>query len=129
MDVPWPAGDAYDHQHQEAHGFVGNLGVAWDSDRDDATRLLVQLRNATEVVAQMDHDPTTPNGHDLRTEGLHVDVYRRDGSYVHVELPERPLPTDDGALIRLCQQYLYDHREYFRAVHDGERAPDDPPTP
>lgn len=56
-----------------------------------------------EVVARFDHDATSTGGHDVRREGLHMDVYR-DGERV---LRGRGFPKiPPGAAMRYAELYL-----------------------
>jgi hypothetical protein len=49
----------------------------------------------------MDHNDTADDGHDVYYEGLHVDVSRREGETVHLQLRHAPLsPADVGALMQ-----------------------------
>lgn len=64
-----------------------------DAHRGDVTRFVVQLEYNVQPgflesddwrqVARFDHDPAAEMGHDVREEGLHMDVYR-DGEKVDV---------------------------------------------
>jgi hypothetical protein len=100
-----------------------------DLHKGDVLRFLIELRDSGERIAIIDHNPLSETGHDLREEGLHVDIYTLDGARHHVELPDWPLPSDDGALIELCADYLEEYHEYYTGVYRGDYDPDDPPPP
>lgn len=75
----------YDREWTVGLGKNSRLRQAHDTDQRDVTRFLVQLeyRLAGEwaTVVRFDHDPANPMGHDVTTEGVHLDVYR-DGEKV-----------------------------------------------
>ncbi|AGN01817.1 hypothetical protein L593_09360 [Salinarchaeum sp. Harcht-Bsk1] len=109
--------------------------IGIDVFRGDVQRFLVQLqrRSAAErrtvvQIARIDHNPAGRDGHDLRTEGVHVDVVLRDGDEQTVYPPTNPgVQTDLGATIDQAKRYFRRHTGYFLRVHYGEIEPNDPP--
>lgn len=104
----------------------------FSTDRGNVTRFVVQLEygldgefywpeNCDEwrQVARFDHNPESPDGHDVRDEGLHLDVYRGDDEYErtwdfpHVPVNEAP---------RWCEEYLRENLDFllerFEVLHD-----------
>lgn len=66
----------------------------WDTHRGRVVRFVVQLeyglddefywpRNCDDwqPVARFDHNPRATDGHDIREEGLHMDIYTDDEEY------------------------------------------------
>lgn len=112
------------------------IGVGFDTDRGAVERFLVQLerrRGGFEVrwsqIARVDHNPANAAGHDLRLEGVHVDIVRRDGEDATIHPIDR-LPSDRGDLggvIEHSVEYFRRHGSYFVRVHRGEAEPDDAP--
>lgn len=67
-------------------------------------------------VARFDHNVSQDRGHDIREEGLHLDVYGYDGK----EFVEREFPRVDlNQAPAWCRAYLEEHCEYYLA--DFER--------
>jgi hypothetical protein len=129
VDPVWPAGETYDQTYQdELENPNRHIAVAYDKYQGSVERFILQLRNREYAVAQMDHNPRSENGHDLREERLHVDYYLEDGSTVHTELPEYPVPNDVGKILRLCVEYLRKHEAHFFRVYYGNAEPTDPPS-
>lgn len=111
------------------------VAVGLDTTSGEVDRFLVQLRYDTAVlplrtvdIARIDHNPTSPHGHDLYAEGLHVDVRCPDGSEVKARPPHSSLPAGAGALITACIEYYRSNVEYFVGVYEGDREPSDPPA-
>jgi len=75
----------------------------------------------------MDHNDTADDRHDVYLEGLHVDVSRREGETVHLQLRHAPLSPNRGVVIRRSAEYLIREGKYFVDVYEGRIAPTDPP--
>jgi len=110
------------------------ITVGFDRRRGFIPRFLVQLHYRVETtpvkwgaIARMDHNETAATGHDVYREGLHVDVDRRVGREVHLALSHGTLPTNRGAVIRGCADYLDAEADYFVGVFEGRRSPGGPP--
>lgn len=86
-----------------------------DIDHGVVTRFVVQLEyniatlkpdvEAPEwcVVARFDHDSTSPGGHDITQEGLHLDIYRDGERFERLKgFPTFPA----GRAMRYCEEYL-----------------------
>lgn len=127
MGVPWPPADDYDHSHVRDIDQHWNIGVGYDVEQGQTTRFLDQLRSGRDVVAQTDHDPSVPNGHDLYSEGIHVDIYRVDEPAVQLTFDTATLPRPPGRLHAACIEYLVDHRHWFLRVYTCRTTPTDPP--
>lgn len=65
-------------------------------------------------VARFDHQPDSPGGHDIYEEGLHVDLYRADGTK-RKEYPDGELPAKPGVVLRECIHRLRSECDEFRA--------------
>jgi len=81
-----------------------------------------------DVIAQIDHEPGAPGGHDLFVEGIHVDVFRFVGEGEKL-WPDHPqlFGVSDGALLRACIDYLGGHADWFFQTATGLADPVDPP--
>ena len=108
--------------------------VRFDTTGGRLDRFVVQLQRTDsaatgwETLAQIDHAPEDPNGHDVYSEGIHVDVYLPNGPEITIWPRHGPLPRSSGALLRICADYLETHIDWFRAVAAGDRESDDPPV-
>jgi hypothetical protein len=71
----------------------------------------------------MDHNETSMMGHDVYSEGLHVDIARRSKGTVHLELSHARLPSNRGTVIRGCVEYLLRHADYFIDVYEERHHP------
>jgi len=131
MDSPWAPGPDYGKSHT-IDSYHQRIGVGFDRPRDSRGRFLVQLQHGRgrelRTIAQVDHDPESPNGHDVYAEGLHVDVYGQDGQADTTLYPDHPpLSRNLGRVIRRCVRYLDENNVYLRLVSRGDISPDDPP--
>lgn len=108
-----------------------------DLDVDDGTvsRFVVQLeydiaavdidpdQSDWRVVARFDHDATSGGGHDVASEGLHLDVYRDGERYARLHgFPDLPL----GRAMRYCERYLRNHSDRLLARFEAWHAIDHP---
>lgn len=70
-------------------------------------------------VARFDHNPTSQNGHDVREEGLHLDIYKGDGEYESTD--DFPYVHVDEAP-RWCEEYLKQNLDFllerYEKFHD-----------
>ena len=90
----------------------------WGADAGEVSYFLVQLEYDVEAtptgknnpdwqtVARFDHNPDTEEGHDIREEGLHLDVYKH-GEKHKVKRGFPPVPP--GHAIRYCERYFERH--------------------
>ena len=90
-----------------------HLTVGFDREQGRIPRFLILLHYQTDTdpvrwgeLARMDHNETAALGHNVYREGLHVDISRRSGRTVHIDVPHAPLPSNRGAVIRACVDYL-----------------------
>lgn len=111
----------------------------YDTERGQVVRFVVQLeyglgdqvywpRNCDDwrAVARFDHNPRAPDGHDIRDEGLHLDIYKGEDEYEKsTDFPFVPV----NRAPRWCEEYfkenldfLLERFEKFNGIHDTERA-------
>ena len=121
-------------KHVQAGHTDCHVTVGFDRDQVHIPRFLVQLHYQAdtdpirwEAIARMDHNETSALGHDIHTEGLHVDVARRSSDTVHLQLPHGTLPANRGIVVRGCDRYLRQHAAYFIDVYEERRSPGGPP--
>jgi hypothetical protein len=127
--------DGYDvTKHVRAGRSDRHVTVGFDREERRIPRFLVQLHyqeRTTPVrwtaIARMDHNDTASDGHDVFDEGLHVDVSRREGETVHLQLRHAPLSQNRGVVIRRSAEYLIQEGSYFVDVYEGRITPSDPP--
>lgn len=110
--------------------------VRFDKPRKSVTRFIVQLQrligvaeNHWKTFAQIDHEPRNPGGHDLYSEGLHVDIYHTDGTISTIQsIPTaQSLPRPTIVLLHRCKDYLCDYVDYFRQVAKNQTPLNSPP--
>lgn len=112
----------YDRDHKTTVSSTARRRLGYSHDRGEITRFVVQLeyRHGDEwrQVVRYDHDPESEQGHDVETEGLHIDVYR-DGAKYRTEYVAPPMPAG-VALDRaedLLQQNLESYIERYERWH------------
>lgn len=105
-----------------------------DIDHGSVIRFVVQLEYniatvadavddpAWRVVARFDHDSTSPAGHDVTKEGLHLDIYRDGDRYERLRgFPMLPA----GRSMRYAEDFLQTHvmrlLTRFEQWHDIDR--------
>jgi hypothetical protein len=75
----------------------------------------------------MDHNDYAARGHDVYSEGLHVDIARRSKPTEQLDVPHATLSSNRGAVIRGCVDYLRQETDYFTNVYEEQRSPGTPP--
>ena len=97
------------------------LRIGFTTYRGTPTAFVVQLEYRVDgewmQIARFDHDPDSENGHDIESEGLHLDIYE-NGRKVTVD-GDFPAVTLKQAL-PYCEMYL--KRHVSRYVQSFERA-------
>ena len=98
------------------------LRVEIDTAEGDVSRFVVQLEYDLEwdydttstsswaVVARFDHDPETEFGHDIVSEGLHLDIYR-EGEKESVLRGFPKVPLNEAPA--WCEGYLHENAQRF----------------
>ncbi|WP_436908752.1 DUF7718 family protein [Halosimplex marinum] len=127
--------DGYDVSKSVAAGRDDcRITVGFDKDHYHIPRFLVRLHYLTsrsplswQEIARFDHNETAQLGHDVYTEGLHIDVYERSGGSVTIRPRHGPLPENRGVVVRNCAEYLNREAAYFIDVFEGDIAPGGPP--
>lgn len=99
------------------------LRTAFTAERGEVVQFVVQLEywlhGEWREVVRYDHDQDAEGGHDITTEGLHLDVFR-DGEKVRTEQVSGPIPSDEGFnhaeddLLKNVQEYI----KRFESWHD-----------
>ncbi|TSD16183.1 hypothetical protein DP107_03215 [Haloglomus irregulare] len=117
-------------KHVSAGRHDCHITVGFDQQGTRIPRFLVQLHYHTTTgadhwaeIARMDHNETAPTGHEIYSEGLHVDIARRSGATVHLQIRHNPLPSNRGKVIRGCVTYLHSNADYFIDVYKGRKSP------
>ncbi|WP_281195746.1 hypothetical protein [Halorubrum sp. F4] len=121
-------------KHVRAGRSDRHVTVGFDREGTRIPRFLIQLHYQKRTapvrwtaIARIDHNDTADDGHDVYQEGLHVDVSRREGETVHLQLRHAPLSPNRGVVIRRSAEYLIRESEYFVDVYEGQITPIDPP--
>ena len=134
MVVPSLPSGYDDTRHVQAGRPDCHITVGFDRARRRIPRFLIQLHYQAdtapvrwEAIARMDHNETSTHGHDVYQEGLHVDLARRSGATVHLQVRHGPLPSNRGGLISAAVRYLRQEAQYAVDVYEGDRSPGRPP--
>lgn len=78
-----------------------------------------QSKWSWEPVARFDHNASPGSGHDIRDEGLHLDVYRNgEKDKVMTDFPKVPLSEAPD----FCEQYLENHAERYLAWFERDHG-------
>ena len=87
----------YDREYTDTLALRLRVRLGISHDRGTVTRFVLQLEyqhdGAWHEVVRYDHDPESEQGHDVETDGLHIDVYR-DGEKYRSEYVAPPMPAD-----------------------------------
>lgn len=122
--MPAPAGYDVSYEFDATHPRCV-IGVGFDTRNRTVRRFLVDLQFVPDggrptQIARFDHNETGDAGHDIRTEGLHIDIELIDETEtVHLRHP--PVPDELGVVIRGCKSYLDEYTETFIRIHSGDK--------
>ncbi|PSP95639.1 hypothetical protein BRC91_01835 [Halobacteriales archaeon QS_4_62_28] len=100
-----------------------------NTEQGDVTNFIVayeyKLRGSWETVAQFDHGPESPYGHDIDEEGLHMDLYKEGQKYRVVRSKFPYVPVNHAP--RYCIEYIKRNHgaliERFEQWHNVNRRP------
>lgn len=131
--MPPPTG--YDRAHVQP-GSRGDcvIGVGVSNTGNRVRAFLVDLQYASDPVignytqiARFDHNERVGDSHNIREEGLHLDVEQRVGPKIRFWPTDSAMPDNLGIVINSCVQYLYDNADYFVEIYGGSRRPQNVP--
>jgi len=75
----------YDTEYTTRYTAQARRRLAYPHNRGEITRFLVQLEyrrdNDWTPIVRYDHDPASEHGHDVTTEGAHMDVFQNGCKY------------------------------------------------
>lgn len=115
--------------------FDCHMTVGFDRHRTHIPRFVVHLHYTPSSVpfqwrsiARFDHNETGDEGHDIYSEGVHIDVSRESGGEWTIEPQECALPQNRGKVIRWCVEYFDREADYFVDVYTGDISPANPPS-
>ncbi|HET7325483.1 MAG TPA: hypothetical protein VFJ06_14240 [Halococcus sp.] len=125
--------DEYDVEYPKHIGILGaRLHIGHSRDSGEVTAFFVQLEYQLEndsaageagewvEVVRSDHHSTSAGGHDVRCEGVHLDVYR-DGEKDHTEQLTGPIPQVDVAFDVAEEQITDDAEQYINRFKQWHR--------
>lgn len=88
----------------------GEMRYGATTARGGVEEFVVQLYcwhdGAWRVVCQFDHTPSQSGGHDVTTEGIHLDLFDAEGNKVDVETANHPGPVPIQFAFRYCIRYI-----------------------
>lgn len=133
--MPRPTG--YDVSFERACVSRGDcvIGVGFDTSRGDITRFLVDLqytasflRRQYTQIARIDHNPSNPSGHDIRSEGLHVDAVSKHGRSKKYWPVTSPVPPNLADVVDASAAYLDESADFFVDFYEGNHRPGNAPV-
>ncbi|MFW6265526.1 MAG: DUF7718 family protein [Halanaeroarchaeum sp.] len=88
--------------------------VGYSHETGTVTRFVVQLEYRLDdgwaEVVRFDHDPEADQGHDVTTEGVHLDVYREGEK---IRSPEIFPPMPANTALTSAEEHLTQHAERY----------------
>lgn len=102
----------YDREFTAIVDRRSQIRTGLSTERGRVTRFFVQLEywldGEWREVVRFDHDPSSPFGHDVASEGIHMDVYRNGRKY-HVK---RDFPAVElNRAPRYCTAYIRENTD------------------
>jgi hypothetical protein len=131
--VPEPTG--YHHSHAKPTRRPDcEIGVGFSTSGREITQFLVDLQytesfaptNYTQI-ARIDHNPSATRGHDIRSQGIHVDALQKSGPDIKFFPTHSHVPHDLGTVIRACAQYFENNTDFFVDLYEGRNSPSNAP--
>jgi hypothetical protein len=97
------------HRTSVAHP-DGELRYWLETTRSEVEEFVVQLYcwhdGAWRLVCQFDHTPSLSDGHDVTTEGVHLDLFDADGNKVDTETANHPAPVNPRFAWEYANRYI-----------------------
>jgi len=104
----------YDHTYEDVVDYGVRRRAGYSRNRQTITRFVAQLEYRLDgewhTIVRFDHDPASDHGHDVTTEGVHMDVYR-DGQKERVEEVFPPMDATDA--FSFAEEHLKQHAERY----------------
>ena len=104
----------YDREFTTPLDYRVRRRIGYSHDGGAVTRFVIQLEYRLQgewvEVVRFDHDPEAEQGHDVPTEGVHIDVYR-DGE--RVRSPEIFPPMPANSALTSAEEHLTQHGERY----------------
>lgn len=104
----------YDNEWTAQAGPSVRRRLGYSHERGEVTAFVVQLEyhfgDTWTPVVRYDHNPANEAGHDVTTEGLHIDIYR-DGEKDRQEFIAPPMPA--GVALDLAEDHLAANAKQF----------------
>jgi hypothetical protein len=104
----------YDRTYEEVVYHRVRRRAGYSRNQQTITRFVAQLEYKLDdewhPIVRFDHDPASDHGHDVTTEGVHMDVYR-DGQKERVEEVFPPMPATDA--FTFAEEHLKQHAEQY----------------
>lgn len=114
-----------DRQYVKEVGFRGQIRVELGKTKGDVDWFIVQLEynhgpfpnqeDDWEQVARFDHQPQMSWGHDIREEGLHLDLYE-NGQKVEREMYYAEFPVNKAP--QWCEAHLEEYADHYLAQYE-----------
>ena len=104
----------YDREFTTPLTYQTRRRIGYSHDRGDVSRFVVQLEYRLSgewaEVVRFDHDPEGEQGHDVTTEGVHMDVYR-DGEKIRSPEIFPSMPASDA--LTSAEEHLSQHGQRY----------------
>ena len=104
----------YDQTFTKAVEYRVRRRIGYTHDHGTVTRFMAQLEfynnGEWHTVVRFDHDPESEHGHDVSTDGVHMDIYR-DGDKYRVEEIFPPMTAGDA--LTFAEGHLKQHAQRY----------------
>ena len=104
----------YDHIYEDVVDDRVRRRTGYSRNQQTITRFVAQLEykldDEWQPIVRFDRDPAGDHGHDVTTEGVHMDVYR-DGQKERVEEVFPPMSARDA--FSFAEEHLKQHAEQY----------------
>lgn len=104
----------YDREFTTPLTYRARRRIGYSHDHGEVARFVVQLEYRLDEdwaeVVRFDHDPGGEQGHDVSTEGVHMDVYRNGEKLWSPEIFP-PMPASDA--LTSAEEHLTQHGERY----------------
>lgn len=128
--MPHPSGYGHSHEKLCISRRDCSIGVGFDRQQGDIVRFLVDLQYTESFtppdytqIARIDHNSSPSSGHDIRTEGIHVDVRSKHGQNRKYYPHYSHVPHRLGAVIQASADYFHQNASFFVDFYEGAHSP------
>ena len=104
----------YDREHTTLLAHRARRRVGYSHSHGEVTEFVVQLEYRLDhgwvEIVRFDHDSKRQSGHDVTSEGIHLDVFR-DGMKIRSEEVFPPMPANEA--LTFAEDHIARHAERY----------------